>query len=109
MLYRGDNMTVEKFQLRLSTLRIQKGVSAREMSLSLGLNSGYINNIECGKALPTMENFFLICEYLDITPKDFFDVENKSPNKISELLLDLQKLELEELENISALVKNLIK
>lgn len=64
-------MWEEKFKERLYQLRSQKGVSARDMSLSLGQNSGYINNIESGKALPSMASFFYICEYLEISPKDF--------------------------------------
>jgi len=40
-------MSVEKlFQNRLSELRGQKGVSARDMSLTLGQSPGYINGIE---------------------------------------------------------------
>ena len=46
--------------------------SAREMSLALGQNPSYINRIENGKALPSMQGFFSICEYLQITPGDFF-------------------------------------
>ena len=34
------------FSKRLAELRIQKGVSARDMSLSLGQNPGYIRTIE---------------------------------------------------------------
>ena len=52
---------------RLAQLRVQKGVSAREMSLALGQNTGYISNIESGKTLPSMTGFFYICEYLDIS------------------------------------------
>ena len=33
----------EKFVERLAQLRIQKNISAREMSLSLGQGAGYIN------------------------------------------------------------------
>lgn len=66
-------MYEEKFSNRISQLRIKKGVSAREMSLALGQNSGYIHNIESGKALPSMASFFYICEYLDITPCEFFN------------------------------------
>ena len=40
------------FRDRLISLRVQKGISAREMSLSLGQNAGYINNIENGRAFP---------------------------------------------------------
>lgn len=87
---------------------MQKGVSAREMSLALGMNTSYINSIECGKALPAMKQFFYICDYLDVSPAEFFDAEQKHPNKLAELTNDLQKLNVKELENISALVKSLI-
>ena len=39
---------------RLAKLRTQKGVSARDMSLSLGQANNYINNIENKKSLPAM-------------------------------------------------------
>ena len=39
-------MTIDKIALRISKLRLQKNVSARNMSLSLGQNEGYINKIE---------------------------------------------------------------
>lgn len=42
-------MTEKEFSLRLARLRSEKGVSARDMSLSMGQNPGYINNIESGK------------------------------------------------------------
>ena len=38
-------MTEKDFSLRLSKLREEKGVSARDMSLSMGQNPGYINKI----------------------------------------------------------------
>ena len=71
-------MYEEEFPLRLAQLRTKKGVSARDMSLSIGQNPGYINNIECGKALPSMTGFFYICEYLNITPSEFFDKTSDS-------------------------------
>lgn len=40
------------FYERLAKLRSQKGVSARDMSLSLGQSESYINKIENKKALP---------------------------------------------------------
>ena len=47
-------MIMEKndFAKRLADLRTAKGVSARDMSLSLGQSAGYINNIENGVNLP---------------------------------------------------------
>ena len=39
-------MNEDFFPTRLNTLRTKTGISARDMSLSLGQNPGYINNIE---------------------------------------------------------------
>lgn len=96
------------FALRLANLRMQKGVSAREMSLALGMNTSYINSIECGKALPAMKQFFYICDFLNVSPAEFFNTQQKHPNKLTQLNKDLQKLNAKELENISAIVKSLI-
>lgn len=44
---------------RLAKLRALKGVSARDMSLSLGQANNYINNIENKKSLPCHAVIFL--------------------------------------------------
>ncbi len=62
------------FGKRLHELRKMKGASAREMSLSLGASESYINRIETGRMLPSMEGFFRICSYLKVGPDEFFDV-----------------------------------
>ena len=93
---------------RLAKLRTQKGVFARDMSLSLGQANNYINNIENKKSLPSMQAFFYICEYLGVTPQEFFDGENNAPDQLSELMQDLKKLDTGALANISGLVKELV-
>ncbi|MBQ8515804.1 MAG: helix-turn-helix transcriptional regulator [Ruminococcus sp.] len=98
----------EKFAERLTQLRMKKGVSARDMSLSLGQNPGYINNIENGKAMPSMACFFYICEYLNISPKDFFDTNSKNPEKVNALIDDLKLLDDTQFDNIASIVKALI-
>lgn len=102
-------MTEKEFSLRLAQLRNDKGVSARDMSLSIGQNASYINNIENGKALPSMSGFFYICEYLNISPKDFFDTDSKAPEKIQDVLKDLEKIDNEYLDDIANIVKGLAK
>lgn len=101
-------MYEEKFAIRLSSLRTQKGVSARDMSLSIGQNPGYINNIETGKSLPSMTSFFYICEYLSITPQEFFDMESNNPEELRTLISYLKKLDSEQFKNISGIVKGLV-
>lgn len=102
-------MYEEQFPERLSILRSNKGISARDMSLSLGQNPGYINNIETGKALPSMSMFFYICEFLEVTPSQFFDLSSKNPEAIKNLESDLKRLSPRQLQNISDLVSDLIK
>ncbi|MCL1864145.1 MAG: helix-turn-helix domain-containing protein [Defluviitaleaceae bacterium] len=75
----------EFFANRLASLRIKKGVSARDMSLSIGQSANYINKIEGRKSYPSMTVFFHICEYLGITPKTFFDEDVPNPAIINEL------------------------
>lgn len=102
-------MTEKEFSLRLAQLRSHKGVSARDMSLSIGQNPSYINNIENGKALPSMAGFFYICEYLNISPEDFFDTESKEPEKLKIILSDLKKLDDEQLDCIAKIIGDLAK
>jgi len=94
---------------RVAQLRIAKGVSQRDMSLSMGQGAAYINNIENGKTLPSMRGFFYICEYLNITPKDFFDIESPDPERLNDIIKDLKALRSEQLTNVAAIVKGLKK
>lgn len=100
-------MTEEEFTLRLAKLRTEKGVSARDMSLSMGQNPGYINNIETGKSMPSLTGFFYICDYLGITPRDFFDTQSAAPSKAAQLLEAAKTLEPEQLDHLIALAKAL--
>lgn len=102
-------MYEELFPTRLAQLRTQKGVSARDMSLSIGQNPGYINNIETGKALPSMSAFFFICEYLNITPQDFFDTDSKNPEELRSITANLKRLNEDQLKNIAFIVNGLAK
>lgn len=77
---------------RIAQLRLQKGVSARDMSLSLGQSESYINKIENRRTLPSMAGFFYICEYFGITPQEFFDGGGLSPQTARELLWEIGKL-----------------
>lgn len=98
-------MDRETFCKRLTQLRMNKGVSARDMSLSIGQSPNYINGIEGGKNYPSMETFFYICDYFGITPRDFFDVDSTSPAKAAELMEIIKSLPNEQLDLFIALGK----
>ena len=102
-------MQTEEFITRLTELRVKHGVSARDMSLSIGQNASYINNIENGKALPSMTVFFYICEYFNISPQEFFSYENPNPEKTKQLEYDLHLLTDNQLNIVINLVKEFTK
>ena len=98
-------MQEQIFRERLAILREKKGVSARDMSLSIGQNPGYINRIESGKALPSLSGFFYICEYLGLTPAEFFDTDTRDPERLTELIAELKKLDSSQLQSIASIVR----
>lgn len=100
-------MEQSDFIRRLVELRMNKGVSAREMSLSIGQAPSYINNIETGVNFPSMTAFFYICDFLGVTPSEFFDMENTNPIKSRELLEATNGLKNEQLDSLISIAKNL--
>lgn len=102
-------MEEKDFALRLAMLRTKKNVSAREMSLAIGQNQGYINHIETGQGTPSLSGIFYICEYLGVTPSEIFDVDNNNPAKLNKINEYLKKLDDEQLDMVENLVKNLAK
>ena len=100
-------MYQELLSRRLAQLRIQKGVSARDMSLSMGQSDSYINKIENQRAMPSMQTFFYICDYLGVTPKEFFDDGDPCPVRLKALTEQMRALSEEQLQVISVLVQQL--
>ena len=98
---------MEWFYQRLTQLRLQKGVSARDMSLSLGQSESYINKIENRRTLPSFTGFLYICEYFDISPREFFDTETAAPQKTRQLAREIGKLTPSQTEHILQLVREL--
>ena len=100
-------MYEEQFAKRLAQLRVQKGVSAREMSLAIGQGPAYINNIENRRKLPSMTGFFYICDYLNLSPREFFDDELTIPAEARQFIMDFQQLPPEQRANILSLMEGL--
>ena len=92
---------------RLASLRAQMNVSARDMSLSIGQGHSYIGSIENGKSSPSLQGLFYICEYLKISPKDFFDEGNTNPALLNEVIEQLKPLNEAALVSILSVIKEL--
>ena len=98
---------IDFFYNRLTQLRLQKGVSSRDMSLSLGQSESYINKIENKRTLPSFTGFIYICEYFDITPQEFFNINNAAPMKTKSLLSEIEKLTEQQSEHILQIIKDI--
>ena len=102
-------MTEDFISARLAALRMEKGVSAREMSLDIGQNCSYINRIENRKSMPSMQGFLYICEYFGITPAEFFTQDRSCPLLVNELVKEMQDLSPEQLEIIRGIIADIKK
>lgn len=100
---------LEIFAARIAKLRTAKSVSAREMSLSVGLSKSYITQIERKKNLPSMTAFLKICDYLEISPMNFFDDEMENPETLGKLFEKLKTLNQQELESVVGIVDVIVK
>ena len=94
---------------RITQLRVRKDVSEYKMSYDLGHSRGYINNISSGKTLPSMTEFFAICDYFGISPAEFFDSECADPKFSREVTELISKLNEEDLALTLSNVRRLLK
>lgn len=95
------------FSERMAQLRTKAGLSAHEMSISIGRSRNYINTIENKKSLPSMTEFFYICEFLKITPQDFFAADSDNPIKLNEIIANLKLLDDNDLARIGDVIESL--
>ena len=104
------NINMETFiRERITQLRMQKGISEYKMSYELGQNKSYIQSISSGRALPSMSQFIRICEYFDMTPLEFFDIDNKTPSLLRSIMNKIKSFSEEDLMLIYNLVNRISK
>ena len=84
-------ITIDDIGLRISKLRLQKNVSAKNMSLLLGLNEGYISKLENSDGYPTM--------------MEFFDFDNDCPTENKRILEEFKKLDYKQTKTILEVIK----
>ena len=100
-------MTKEFIRNRITELRIKKGVSEYKMSLDMGHSKSYIQSISSGKALPSLPEFLYMCDYLCITPSEFFDTGLKEPQQVHILLEQVRQMSSNDLDILITMAKRL--
>lgn len=80
-------------QQRIARIRNAHSISARKLSLELGQSTEYINQIENGKSLPSLEGLFNFCDYFGITLGEFFEDKFAFPVEYGEIIEELNKMD----------------
>lgn len=78
-------MDLQYIRERISVLRTKMNVSEYRMSTDLGHSKSYMQSISSGRSMPSLGEFLYICEYLGVTPKEFFDEDMKEPQLVQKL------------------------
>ena len=92
---------------RISILRTKKNVSEYRMSTDLGHSKSYIQSISSGWSMHSMSEFLYICEYLGVTPKEFFDDSIGEPQLVQKLYELTRNMSVDDLSVLIELAERL--
>ena len=92
---------------RITELRLKKGVSEYKMSIDMGHSKGYIQSITSGRALPSLSEFIYMCDYLGVTPKDFFDDKIQEPILLQKIIAGIKNMNEKDLNTLLMLIDRL--
>lgn len=98
-------MEMDFIKNRVCTIRTAKKLSARNLSLELGMSTEYINQLESGRLKPSLEFLLNFCDYFNMTVGEFFDETVKYPIETKEIVSELNKLPPDALPQIYNLLK----
>lgn len=104
----NENIYFKSFCLRLVNLCEKQGFSSASLSYSLGHSHSYIHNILTSKSKLPINEFFEICDVLNVTPYEFFSAEENPQliNGIRNRLAELDTTHLEKLKRFFELRSN---
>ena len=93
---------------RIGTIRNKANLSARALSINIGMNEWYISRLESKKYgfLPSMDVFLKIIEECGSTPQEFFHYSISQYQKDKEIIDLLSKASDEKKQAIISLLKN---
>ncbi len=102
-------ITNKEFGERFKQIRLEKGVTEKEMGKAIGHTEKYIKNIENGITLPTIRHFFIICEYFGISAYLFFRLDVKYPIHLNEFINEWERLNDDEKDMVYDVIKDMIR
>lgn len=85
---------------RVYYIRMAHKISARNLSLELGMSTEYINQLESGRLVPSLDFLINFCEYFGMTLGEFFDEGTAYPLETKKIVEELNKMTSEEIDLI---------
>ncbi len=107
-LYTREQIS-ENIKHRFATIRYSKGLTAQQLADKMEITVQCLNQIECGKRLPSIEVLFHFCQATNISLKEFFDEDLKYPAQYQALIPYMCDLNEDELQDIIAIIKRIVK
>lgn len=98
-------MDREFIKERYAKIRLAHNVSARRLSLELGQSTEYINQIENGKNMPSLDGLINFCNYFGITMGEFFEDRYNFPVEYADIIEELNKMDAMTVKHIYELLK----
>ena len=92
-------------QMRIARIRSAHKISARKLSLELGQSTEYINQIENGYALPSLEGLFNFCDYFNMSLGEFFEDKFEFPVEYENIIKELNKMDSNAVNQVYELLK----
>lgn len=71
----------------------------------MGHGRSYIQSISSGRSLPSMSEFLYMCEYLGVTPSEFFDEQTENPALLQKALDEMRSLPDKDILSLLSLIE----
>lgn len=98
-------MEVKEILTRIGFVRNQANLSAREVSLRMGMSPQYVAQLESGRIVLTIEKLLQILEICDFSIERFFSPNIYNYNVDKELTSLIEALPLDKKKNIIEFLK----
>lgn len=95
---------------RIRKLRTERGISAKEVAISLGVSASFISGIEKNNDKCSLENLERICQVLGVPLAEFFaEPTNDLDPELLRLLETAKKLTPEQRESVRKMLETMSK
>ena len=99
-------MNIKDVLTRIGYIRHEANLSARELSLRLGMSQQYVSKVENGHIVLTVEKLFQILEICNCSIEKFFSTNIEDFEKDKEIEFILTKIPSSQKQNLIELLKN---